>query len=103
MLHSYTELYKEKDLIYQTDYEAINVVLHKIDWEKELEPKSVDNQWSYFKETIKRIIEDHIPSKTVTIKLGKRRGALCDAKTLEKIREKHHLRRKSIETKDPLV
>ena len=27
----------------------------------------------------------------------------CDKKTLEKIREKHHLRRKAIETKDPLV
>ena len=63
------------------------MVLHKIDWEKELEPKSVDNQWSYIKETIKRIIEEHVPSKTVTIKLGKRRGAPCDAKTLEKIRE----------------
>ena len=37
------------------------------------------------------------------MKLSKRKGVTCDAKTLEKIQEKYTLRRKAIETKDPSV
>ena len=34
---------------------------------------------------------------------ARRTNIPCDKKTLEKIREKHYLKRKAIETKDPLV
>ena len=39
----------------------------------------------------------------VTIKLGKRRHVQYDAKIVEKIREKHHLRRRAIASRDPSV
>ena len=38
-----------------------------------------------------------------SLKARKKQNMPCDKKTLEKIREKHHLRRKAIETKDSLV
>ena len=56
----------------------------------------------FLKESIKRIIEEHVPSSKLTMKLNKR-GVPCDIKTLKKITEKHWLRRKAIETKDPSV
>ena len=65
--------------------------------------KTTDNQWVYFKQSIRKIIEEQVPSKELTLKQSKRRGTPCDEKTLEKIQEKHHHRRKAIETKQPSV
>ena len=46
--------YTQKKIYYdKADYKAINEALHKIEWENELQDKSVDYQWTSFKESVK--------------------------------------------------
>ena len=52
VLHSYT---RKKIYYNKADYEVISLALHEFDWEIELQDLSVDKQWSFFKEYIKKI------------------------------------------------
>ena len=99
----YKTTHRKRYVITKLIIKLFNEALCKIEWEKELQDKSVDKQCTFFKESITKIIDKYVPSKTLMIKLGKRRQVPCDAKALDKISEKHHLRRKAIASKDPPV
>ena len=92
-----TKLYYNK-----VDYESIKKELKDIDWETKLKYKNINEQWLYFKDVTENLIDRYVLSRKVT-QGQKGQKIPCDKKTLEKIREKHHLRRKAIKTKDPLV
>ena len=98
-LKSYT---RTKIYYNKADYESIKKELKDIKWKLQLEHKSVNEQWIYFKEVIRNHISKYVPSRKIT-QGQKRQKIPYDKKTLEKIREKHHLRRKAIKTKDPQV
>ena len=95
--------YKKTKLYYnKADYNNIKRELKDNDWIKQLQHKNANEQWLYFKEFIRNLIDKYVPSREIT-QGQKRHNKPCDKKTLDKIREKHHLRRKAMETKDPLV
>ena len=78
--------YIMKEIYYKkVDYEAINTAIHEINLEKQLQDKPVGDQRTFFKKSIIGIITNHVPSKKIAMKLSKRSGLSCDAKTLEKI------------------
>ena len=100
----YTELTKHRGTrknFVRADYENIKKQLNEIQWKAQLEGKTANEQWNYFKEKITNIFDKYVPKKT--IKTDRKKSIPYNKKVLVKIRKKHHLRRKAIETNDPAV
>ena len=101
----YTELTKHRGtrkLFVKADYENIKKQLNEIQWKAQLEGKMANEQWNYFKEKITNIFDKYVRKKTIKTD-RKKQSISYNKKVLAKIRNKHHLRRKAIETNDPAV
>ena len=74
-----------------------------IDWDDKLETHQEDpgSQWNIFTKLLKAASDKHIPSKTISEKHKKRRGAPIDLKTYQATKKKHRTWQRYMETRDP--
>ena len=102
----YTELTNHRGIrqnFVKVDYENIKKQLNEIQWKAQLEGKTANEQWNYFKGKMTNIFDKYVPKKTIKTDRKKKQSIPYNEKVLAKIRKKHCLRRKAIETNDPAV
>jgi hypothetical protein len=87
------------------NYEEFNKAISETEWENLLIPMDhINTYWTKFHDKIRELEKRFVPSRQVKQTTKRKRGNYpMDKKTLEKIKEKHALCRKSINSKDPKV
>ena len=86
----------------KADYVKIKQELKTIQWKDHLETKTVNEQWEIFSNIITKIFDKYVPKRNIV--LGKKKQNIpINRKVMDKIKEKHQLRRKAIQTKDPAI
>ena len=77
------------------DYNRIKDALNEINWEKEYEkyPDNIEQQWQFFKESLKEAEANFIPRKNVFIngKFNKKFSVPLDKANLKKLKRKNRL------------
>jgi hypothetical protein len=99
----YTEVPKYKKTKYyydRGDYAAAKEELQKIDWHKELENCNVQEQWTKFAKIMKDLENKCIPHKVIDMSAKRRGNVPMDLDSLKKIKKKHKLWKKYMETRD---
>lgn len=84
------------------NYEEFNNAILETDWEKIIKPSDdINMNWKNFYEKLKELEKRYIPSKRVKQSTKRKSNYPIDKRTLEKIKEKHALCRKAINSKNP--
>ena len=86
------------------NYSEFNQEIKNIDWDTLLNPNDdINKNWSKFYEKLKTLEKRYIPSRKIKTSKKRKSEFPMDKKTLEKIKKKNALSRKSIQTKDPKI
>jgi hypothetical protein len=95
--------YMKKKIFYDKgNYEQIRENLQSINWEEILKEKDVNKQWEEIDEKIKEMEMKYIPSKNIYVNQRKREFPL-PYNVVKKIRKKHTLWKRFMETRDGKV
>ena len=85
-------------------YQEFNKAISETEWENLLYPMDhISTYWTKLHDKIRELEKQIVPSRQVKQTTKKKSIYPMDKKTLEKIKEKHALCRKSINSKDPKV
>jgi hypothetical protein len=92
--------YSKKKIFYDKgDYEQIKINLQSTNWEDLLRDKDVETQWKIFEARIKELEATFIPSKTIN--MNQKRGEFpLPYNVVKKIRKKHNLWKRYMETRE---
>ena len=90
----------KKPDFHKANYNKINDALGKVNWEEVLEGKNVEDTWEQINQEVNKANKDNVPLKQATPKMKKKFLTPLDQNALRKIKKKHQMWKKFMESRE---